>query len=205
MVNANWIHCKDNIGDRVPLYRKSFRLGNSLRSAFLYISARGVYEATLNGKRVGDFILAPGWTSYEHRIQYQKYDITDLLSADNDLTVAVASGWYKGGIAKWWSYPEDHICALIAKIELVYGDGSVENIYTDTDWRASLSPYSFCEIYDGFSFDARVCPNFCLETVIAQNNGKSSLVEQLGEKIIEHERFKPVAIIQHCVINRLNA
>jgi alpha-L-rhamnosidase len=60
MLNANWIHCKDDVGDRVPLYKKNFQIKKSVCSAFLYASARGVYEATLNGKRVGDFILAPG-------------------------------------------------------------------------------------------------------------------------------------------------
>ena len=118
MLNANWIHCKEDIGDCVPLYKKSFRAEKAVKSAFLRISARGVYEATLNGHRVGDFILAPGWTSYKHRIQYQTYDVTSLLSESNDLVVAVAAGWYKGAIARWWTYPDTHTCALIATLEI---------------------------------------------------------------------------------------
>jgi len=196
MLNANWIHCKDNIGDCVPLYKKNFRTASAIQAAYLYISARGVYDASLNGKRIGDFILAPGWTSYESRIQYQKYDISNLISDDNILVVAVASGWYKGDIANWWSIPEGHQCALIAKIEIIYSDGSVENIYSDSDWKAALSGYSLCEIYNGFIFDARVEPDFCLETVVAENNSKEELIAQVGEKIIEHERIKPVGLIQ---------
>lgn len=196
MLNANWIHCKDNIGDCVPLYKKDFKITSPVCSAFLYISARGVYEANLNGERVGDFVLAPGWTSYGHRIQYQKYDITHLLLEDNSLTVAVAAGWYKGRIANVWSPAEENRCALIAKIEITYTDGSVENLYTNNEWKSALSGYSFCEIYDGFIFDARKTPDFCLETVIAENNSKAELIEQLGEKVIEHERFKPTSIMQ---------
>ncbi len=195
MLNANWIHCKDNIGDCVPLYKRDFSLLKPVSTAYLFISARGVYEAFLNGERVGDFILAPGWTSYEHRIQYQQYDISNLLSQENSLNVAVAAGWYRGGIAGWWSFAEEHKCALIAKIEITYTDGETETIYTDTDWKAALSGYSFCEVYDGFVFDARIKPEFSLEAVIAENNSKKQLIAQVGEKIIEHERFKPVGII----------
>lgn len=196
MQKANWIYCKENIGDNVPVYKKDFQITKPVRSAFLHISARGVYEATLNGHRLGDFVLAPGWTSYEKRIQYQTYDITDNLSGNNVLTATVAAGWYKGDIAMWWSYPADHICALIAKIEITYIDGSVENIYTNTDWEAALSGYSYCEIYNGFVFDARVKPDFCLETTVAENNSTAELVPQFGEKVIEQERFKPVEIIR---------
>ena len=146
MKKANWIHCKANMGDCVPLYKREFPISKPVRSAFLYASSRGVYEATLNGKRVGDFVLAPGWTSYKHRIQYQTYDISDLLSEKNSLVFAVAAGWYKGAIARWWTYPDAHVCALIAKVEITYEDGSVENIYTDSDWKAAKSGYRFCEI-----------------------------------------------------------
>ena len=195
MHKANWICCKDDIGDCVPLYQRKFQIKKPIRRAYLYASARGVYEATLNGKRVGDFVLAPGWTSYQHRIQYQTYDITSLLSKENDLVVAVAAGWYKGGIARWWSYPDDHTCALIAKIEITYTDGSVENIATDPDWKAAKSGYSFCEIYDGFVFDARVTPDFSLETAVVPNNSKVELIPQIGEEIIEHERVKPQRLV----------
>lgn len=195
MQNANWIHCKKDIGDNVPLYKKSFKLKGAVKSAFLYASARGVYEAYLNGKRVDDFVLAPGLTSYSKRIQYQKYDITASVREENALVIAVAAGWYKGGIAKWWSYSEEHQCALIAKIEINYLDKTTETIYTDTDWKASLSGYSFCEMYGGVIYDARVTPDFCLETQIAENNSKKELIEQVGERIIEQERFEPKEII----------
>ncbi len=196
MLNANWIHCNDDIGDSVPLYKKDFCLKNSVKSAFLYVSAKGVYEATLNGKRVGDFILAPGWTSYKHRVQYQKYDIFDFLAENNSLVIAVAAGWYKGGISERWCGIKDRQCALISRIEITYTDGSVDEIYTDSDWKAALSGYSFCELYDGFIFDARTVPDFHLDTVIAQDNDKSKLIPQVGEKVIEQERFSPIEIIK---------
>ncbi len=196
MLNANWIHCKDDIGDCVPLYKKDFYIKGSVKSAFLYASAKGVYEATLNGKRVGDFILAPGWTSYKHRIQYQKYDIIDLLTENNSLLIAVAAGWYKGGISERWCGIKDRQCALIAKIEVTYTDGSVDEIFTNNDWKAALGGYSFCELYDGCIFDARTVPDFSLETVIAEDNDKTKLIPQVGEKVIEQERISPIEIIK---------
>ena len=80
---------------------------------------------------------------------------------------------------------------MIAKVEITYADGSVENIYSDADWKAALSGYSYCQIYNGFVFDARVDPDFCLKTVVAENNSKAELMPQFGEKIIEQERFSP--------------
>ena len=196
MLNANWIHCKDDIGNCVPLYKKDFNIKGTVKSAFLYASAKGVYEATLNGKRVGDFILAPGWTSYKHRIQYQKYDITELLSENNSLLIAVAAGWYRGGISERWCGIKDRQCALIAKVEITYTDGTIDEIYTDSDWKAALSGYSFCELYDGCVFDARINPDFCLETVISEDNDKTKLIPQVGEEVIEQERFSPIEIIK---------
>lgn len=195
MKRANWIHCKDELGNAVPLYQRCFSKKNEVKSAFLYLSARGVYEAFLNGKRVGDFVFAPGWTSYEKRIQYQKYEITSLLSEENELVVSVGFGWYKGPIAKWWCRQKSHKCALIAKIEICYANGVIEEIVSDTDWKAAKSGYAFSEIYDGFEFDARIEPDFCLETQIAENNSKEELILQVGEKVIEQERISPIEII----------
>lgn len=76
MLNADWIRL-ENAGDNCPLFRKQFSVSKAVEKAVLKISAKGVYEAFLNGKRVGNFVFAPGFTSYKHRIQYQEYDITE--------------------------------------------------------------------------------------------------------------------------------
>ena len=196
MYNSNWIQTKCDIGDACPLFRKKFNIEKTLKSAQLFISSKGVYEACLNGKRVGDFILAPGFTAYDMRIQYQEYDITDYITDNNELAVLVSSGWYRGNIAKWWSECEGHVCSLIAKIVLRYQDGSEDVYYTDDTWEAAQSNYEFCELYDGFKYDARKEIVFDLETKIADDNDKSLLVAQSGEKVIEQEIFKPVSIIK---------
>ena len=84
---ANWIKSDGDFGDDIcPVFEKRFPLGK-INSAKLYVTALGVYEAVLNGKRISDFVLAPGWTSYDHRLQYQEYDVTDMLSENNVLSV----------------------------------------------------------------------------------------------------------------------
>ena len=195
MIKANWITTKDNTGDNAPLFRKKFELKGKASSAVLKVSAKGVYEATLNGNRVGNFILAPGLTSYDHRIQYQEYDVTNELKEENSLIIQVAAGWYKGQIANWWSYAEKHVCQIIAELEIEYVDGTKDIIITDENWSAALSGLEFCEIYDGCRFNALAEPVFNLETVVSEDNDRSVLIPQQGEFVTEHEHIKPIEII----------
>ena len=90
---SEWIKsCEKNLRGGT-VFLKEFRCDKPVRKAVLEITALGVYEAKLNGGRVGDFILAPGWTSYAHRLQVQSYDVTALIKADNSLEVPVGKGW----------------------------------------------------------------------------------------------------------------
>ena len=81
--NASWIKMKEAVSTIVPVFRKTFRADRVVKTALLEVTCDGVYEASLNGERVGEFILAPGWTQYDKRLQVQRYDITDMLKADN--------------------------------------------------------------------------------------------------------------------------
>lgn len=97
---AKWItgNYRVNKKQRYPVdcFRKAFHAAN-VKKARLYITACGLYEAKINGQRIGDFVRAPGITDYRKRVQYQTYDVTDLLKAgENTLTVQLADGWYRG-------------------------------------------------------------------------------------------------------------
>ena len=94
MLKANWILPSYNMGKVCPLFRKDFSIDKEIKTATLYITARGVYEAKINGNRVGDFIMAPGWTSYHNRLQVQTYDVTGLLQEDNTIILELAEGWF---------------------------------------------------------------------------------------------------------------
>jgi alpha-L-rhamnosidase len=116
----------------VDCFRKVFFVSNA-RSARLYITACGLYEAVLNGRRAGDFILAPGITDYKKRIQYQTYDVTDLLvTGENMLTVQLADGWYRGSTGAWGlknQYGTE--TALLCQLEIIGEDGKLQTVCTD--------------------------------------------------------------------------
>ncbi len=143
----------------LPILRHAFQVKPGLKHARLYITALGVYEAQINGAVVGDEVLAPGWTSYAHRLRYQTHDITgDLKEGNNAIGVFLGDGWYRGRIG--FSGGEEAIwgddLGLLAQLELVYIDGSKEIIATDRRWRASPGPILSASLYDGESYDARL-------------------------------------------------
>ncbi len=97
---AKWLEAgfaEDSINRPAQYFRKPFDVNKKIQSAYAYITAHGMYEAQINGKRVGDYYLTPGWTSYNNRLQYQVYDVTSLLkNGANAVGVVAANGWYRG-------------------------------------------------------------------------------------------------------------
>ncbi|KAA3661741.1 MAG: alpha-L-rhamnosidase, partial [Calditrichaeota bacterium] len=147
-----------DISNPAPMLRREFELKNFVKQARLYITALGLYEAEINGQRVGDELFTPGWTSYDTRLQYQTYDVTDLLqNGDNAIGVTLGDGWYRGRLA--WDknrniYGEK--LTLLAQMQVEYADGSVQTIGSDASWKATTGPILFSDIYDGEYYDARV-------------------------------------------------
>ena len=143
-----------------PLLRRAFTLRDDIASARLYITSHGVYEARINGERVGDLLLTPGWTSYNHRLQYQTYDVSRQLRAgSNALGVTLGDGWYRGYLA--WGKQRNHYgkqLALLAQLEVTYRDGSTQRIVTDGDWQSSTGAIRSADIYNGIEYDARLEP-----------------------------------------------
>ncbi|PFO06312.1 alpha-L-rhamnosidase [Bacillus sp. AFS076308] len=159
---AEWItpdpEGMDPLSESAFLLRKEFTLKPSITSARIYGTGVGLYELYLNGERVGDELLAPGWTSYHKRLQYQTYDVTEQLQAgSNAMGIILADGWYKGNLVRENNrniYGDRR--AAIFQIHVTYNDGTEEVIITDNTWRASTGPILFSEIYHGETFDARL-------------------------------------------------
>ena len=194
--NAKFISADPAWGIRVPKFSKKFSLKGELKSAEMQISSLGIFEAYVNGKRVGEAVLTPGWTEYLKRLQYLTYDITDLILADNDVTVGVGHGWWgerMGSTKKDAKKTYGETPALIAAIKLVYADGSEEYIYTDTDWAAAKSETLQSEIYDGEITDARIEPVYD-EKVVEYSYPVDNLIPYEGELIKEIETLKPKSI-----------
>ena len=182
MLKANWILPSYNMGKVCPLFRKDFSIDKEIKTATLYITARGVYEAKINGNRVGDSIMAPGWTSYHNRLQVQTYDVTGLLQEDNNIILELAEGWF-------WRLKKAQSKAIIAQLHIVYTDGSEEDIGTDESWFVAESNMQFCHLYDGIIYDATHTPVFDTLAKIASDNSQDLLIPQEGETVKEKERL----------------
>jgi alpha-L-rhamnosidase len=144
--------------DSVNLLRTTFTLSKPIRSARLYATALGAYEVHLNGQKVGDQILSPGWTDYRERVFSQAYDVTSMLhSGDNALGAMLAPGWYSTPLM-WLRQPYNYgntPPALRAQLRVEFTDGTVQWINTGDSWKAHESPVLQAEIYDGERYDAR--------------------------------------------------
>lgn len=139
--------------------RKSFAIDNAGNIAFavLHVSALGLYEFYLNGGKVGNDELTPGWTSYHHHLLYQTYDLTGLLqSGENVMGAILGAGWFKGdmGFTRHRNYYGEQT-ALICQLVIHYKNGQKDIIHSDSDWKGEDSPILFSEIYDGEIYDAR--------------------------------------------------
>jgi alpha-L-rhamnosidase len=141
-----------------PHFRKEFEAPREVASATLHITALGVYQAEINGARVGDEVLRPGWTSYRHRLCYQTYDVAELVQAGtNALGVVVADGWARGnlGFRPQRNRYTDRL-ALLVQLDIITADGQTIRIATDDNWRAATGPILAADLYDGETYDARL-------------------------------------------------
>lgn len=191
MINkAIWIKAVDKSGV-APIFFKNININRRIKNAKLTITALGVYEVYINKKRVGDYILAPGWTNYEQRLQYQTYDVSDFINeGDNFVEVLVGNGWFRGKIV----HNKNRVNAeptIAACIDVTYDNDENECFYSDLSWKCKQSNILFSDIYDGEIYDA----SFQGEEVKLQraDGNRSVLIPQEGEIIKEHERFKTVS------------
>ena len=191
---AKWITGNYNVNKKqrypVDCFRKAFHAAD-VKKARLYITACGLYEAKINGRRVGDFILAPGITDYRKRVQYQTYDVTDLLqNGENALTVQLADGWYRGSCGAWGirnQYGTE--TKLLSQLEITRADGSVQTIVTDESWAWSNDgPIRFADNKDGEIVDAQKEPSYSGRAKVTSHPVTPSASNNVP--VTEHERLK---------------
>lgn len=190
-----------------PLLRRSFGAESDIVAARIYVTALGLYELRLNGQRVGDAVLTPGWTSYDHRLQYQTYDVTALVrEGDNALGAILGDGWYRGflGFQGQRNVYGDRL-ALLLQLHITYANGRVEIVATDSQWRAARGPIQMADIYMGETYDARQEKPGWDEAgyddsewhgVRQLDHTKKIVVAQVGPSVHRHEQMRPVRILQ---------
>lgn len=186
---------RKNIRWPADCFRKEFHAKKNVAKARLYITACGLYEAMLNGKRVGDFVMAPGCTDYRKRVQYQTYDVTELLQEENTLEITLADGWYRGSLGAYGQTAVyGHQTKLLCQLEVIYTDGTLETINSGADFAWSNDgPIRFNDLKDGEIYDANYAPSYSGHACLT----KESIVPSAADNVLvrEKEHFTPVLSI----------
>ena len=204
---AQWIKvAKEDPSQPSPLFRTSFTLKSGIVSATAYITAHGLYEAQLNGHRVGDAVLTPGWTSYNKRLQYQAYDVTELVHAGKNAAGAMlGNGWYRGYVG----FEGQHNVygtelSLLFQLIIRYKNGRADTIASDGSWKTSTGEVRQSEIYNGEIVDHRKeqkgwsLPDFddgVWEAAQTAGLTKDNLIATMNQPITKHETFPAVKLL----------
>lgn len=190
----------------LPLLRHEFDVRANVAQARLYLTALGAYEAEINGRRVGDHVLAPGWTSYQHRLRYQTFDVTDLLhEGRNAIGALLGDGWYRSKLRSGGTLRTIYgtRLALLAQLEITYADGRQERIVTDEQWQTAPGPILASDLYQGETYDARLERAGWSEPGYASQNWSgvsllerdlTTLIAPSGPPVRRIEEIAPVAI-----------
>ena len=193
--------------DGAPLLRTEFGLADGhgpVTRATLHATAHGVFEAHLNGQPVSDDVLSPGWSSYEWRLRYRRYDVTALLQPTSVLGIALGNGWFRGRLG-WGGaralYGKE--LAALAQLEVEFSDGYVQTVVTDESWTAGPSAVLFNDLYDGQAIDARrysdawLEPGFSDEAWTGVHPAEldfSTLTPYIGPPVRRQEELPPIKI-----------
>lgn len=193
---GKWITC-DNSEPRLPFFTKKIIPAKEVKSARLYISGLGLYEAYFDGEKIGNEFLTPYSNDYDEWVQYQTYDMTELLKKQGTLSVLLGNGWYKGRFG--FSAREEKgffgdEWKLIAELRIVYADGSEEVIGTDESWKVTRSKITWATLYDGEVRDDTLQP-LPEETAVLCDAPKGVLTARMSLPVTIHETFAPVELI----------
>ena len=192
-----------------PLLRREFSINRKVERARLYATAMGLYEMSLNGKRVGEEYFTPGWTSYDFRYQYQTYDVTnDLKSGANCIGAILGDGWFRGRLAWDPKNNRNHYgkkLALLAQLVITFNDGSQQIVGSDQQWKSATGPLLLSDIYDGETYDARVeqaswndagFNDKDWQSVTILEAPKATLVAPAGPPVKAIEEIAPIKVLK---------
>jgi len=157
---ASWIEPVHDTLQKIPapMLRKEFNTKKKIASVRLYVTSHGFYEVSINGKKAGDEVLTPGWTAYQKRLQYQVYDVTNLIQqGPNAIGAMLGDGWYRGQLGwtiNWGVWGKQ--LGLLCQLQITYADATMEIVGTDNSWKfTNDGPIVMNSIYDGETYDAR--------------------------------------------------
>ena len=206
---AKWIEMESDTQrySPAPHFRKEFAVAKGIASARVYVTSHGFYELQLNGKKVGDQVLTPGWTSYGKRLQYQVFDVTEMiLKGNNAIGAILGDGWYRGTLAwgnNWAIYGKR--LGLLMQLKITYTDGTESLISTDETWKSSNDgAIRMNDIYNGETYDAtKKLTGWNLSGYddskwmkVSLGNYKNNLIASEGSPVRKIQEIKPVKIFR---------
>lgn len=193
--NAKWIRSTRAPVGETFLFRKKIQIEKPLKKAALTVSSVGTFAVFLDGKRVGDRVLTPGWTDYHYRSQEIEFDLLPLLKqGENILDLGLAEGWTQVGyeIKHIPRDPKD-FTSVIASLTLTDADGGETVVSTDGTWDVFSSKILYSSIYGGETVDLTAPVAFLEKAVLSDVPFRP--IPQIGPDITEHERLAPIAYI----------
>jgi alpha-L-rhamnosidase len=182
----------------VPLFRKEFELKKKIAHATLFISGLGQYEANINGKKIGNGFLTPGWTNYDKTVLYNTYNVTQNLEAGkNVIGVLVGNGFYNINRERYRKLISVYgMPKLICRLKITYSDGSEDNVVSASDWKTSPSAITFTSIYGGEDYDARLEQTNWDKPGFDDMKWKSVIFPTIPKGKLNAEPDYPVAIME---------
>lgn len=207
---AKWIEMQGDTSrySPSPYFRKEFKSDKQIISARVYVTSHGFYELHINGKRVGDQVLTPGWTSYGKRLQYQVYDVTNMIVKGNNAVGAIlGDGWYRGTLAwgkNWAVYGKN--LGILFQLKISYSDGSDATIISDESWKVSnKGAIRMNDIYNGETYDAtKIFTGWSIpgyndkdwQNVIIGQYTNVNLIASEGAPVRKIQEIKPIKIFR---------
>ena len=181
----------------VDLLRRNFSMTKAVRSARIYSTALGTYQLYLNGQRVGNDVLAPGWTDYRKRVVYQVYDVTSQVrQGGNAIGAILGGGWYADGLG--WLQTRYNFgpppVRLLVQLEVEYADGSRDSVLSDESWKAKQSPILESEIYNGENYDARLEQSGWEEPSFSDSRWGAVAVASQPQAAVVAQNFQPIRV-----------
>ena len=173
--------------DPAPVFRKEFRILKKVRRAEIRVTAAGLYRLEVNGEILNRGLYDPGWTDYPVRVQFQTYDVTALLRTENRIRILAGCGWAGAGLLGAGAhFFTDRVC-ILARLDILYEDGSRDTVGTDESWEVFHSSLLFTHPYQGEVIDLSREPEPVGNAVCAEI--RTHPVPQEKEPVTEHERI----------------
>jgi alpha-L-rhamnosidase len=194
------------ITEPAPMLRKGFTVSKPVASARLLTTALGLHETTLNGRRVGADVLAPGWTDYTKRLQYKVFDVTgQIRHGANALGALLGNGWYSGSLGFAGSQRYGTRPWYSAQLRLTFTDGTTSVVGTDSSWKVATSPIRRDDLYHGETYDARLAvPGWDLPgfddsgwtAPVVRTEAPPTMVSQVDNGVTVQQEFRPMSVTQ---------